>query len=105
MKRTILIPCSDFEASEDCKYLWDLLFVDRSEYSSREAAVINKAMDYGLVYPADYIVKEETFVLVSDLGDPGTKVSVEFPGFVSLKIASIAMAAVIDKLMEGEVRG
>lgn len=102
MKRTILIPCSGFEESKDCEYLWDLLFIDPSEYSPREAAKVDEAMTYGLVYHAEHVVQEDTFLLVSDLGDPDSKFGMEFPNFVSLKLAAIAMAAAVDKLMEGE---
>lgn len=105
MKRTILIPCSGFENSKDCEYLWDLLFIDPSEYSPREAAKVDEAMTYGLVYHAEHVVQEDTFLLVSDLGDPDSKFGMEFPNFVSLKLAAIAMAAAVDKLMEGESRG
>lgn len=101
MKRTILIPCAGFEISEDREYLWELMFIDPSEYSPREKARVDKAMIWGLLYHADYIVKEETFVLVSDLGDPDTRVSIEFPGFVSLRLAVIALNAAVDKLIEG----
>lgn len=99
MKRNILIPCAGYEDYSSMWLLWDLMFIEPSEWSIREHKWIQEAMNNGILYHATHEVMEDSFKLTSDLGDPNDKFSIEFPNFVSLKLAAITMATAVDKLM------
>lgn len=86
MKRNIHIPCGDYK--ED-PLIEELMFVEMSEWSSRERARMEKAMDFGELYPATLeLLENDSYRIVTDLGAPDAIVAFEFPSFVELKQAA-----------------
>lgn len=74
-----------------------LIGEDESTFSGRENAVMDKAMEFGEVYPATW--NPDTFSMTTDLGHPGSIITITFPMHTEIKVACAAMQKAVGELI------
>jgi len=74
-----------------------LIGEDEATFYVRENAVLDKAMEFGEVYPATW--NPETLSMTTDLGHPGSVITITFPMGTEIKVACAAMQKAVGELI------
>ena len=99
-QRSILIPLDSFYRliPADREYLWELMLGEETDWSPRERLRVEAAIERGDLWLALHEQREDRFVISLSMESPDNVLRVEFPSYVSLRLAVECVANVFDKI-------
>lgn len=102
MTRSILIPLQTFYRliPADQNYLWELMLAEEASWSPREKQRVEDAIDRGDLWFAFLERKQDSFVISLSAESPDNFLRLEFPSYVSLKLAVECASFVFDRISE-----
>lgn len=80
--------------------MWELMLSEEDNWSPRERHRVDAAIDRGDLWFALHEQKEDSFVITLPTESPDSTLRIEFPSYVSLRLAAECASHVFDKISD-----